>query len=71
MVPIFLGKALGFWIGVLALISLLIEITLGLLMDKGKKGIYKYHKLNAIILTVIVLMHLISSLFLKITLINY
>lgn len=62
MITIILGKPLVFWLGLLALIFFLIQITLGILMDKGRKDLYKYHKINAKILSIIVLIHLIFGL---------
>lgn len=64
MVIILFGKPLAFWLGFMALISFSLQIYLGLKMIKGRPGLLKYHKLNAIILCSIVVAHAIIALML-------
>lgn len=63
MIIILLGKPLVFWLGFLVLICFIIQITLGVMMTAGKKyGLLKYHKLNALLLCVLVIIHLILGI---------
>jgi dolichyl-phosphate-mannose--protein O-mannosyl transferase len=65
--PIILfGKPLVLWFGVLALILFLLQILFGILMRKGHPKMFKYHKINAIVLTIVVLTHAILALILYI-----
>lgn len=62
MIILLLGKPLVFWLGLLALIFFSLQIILGIMMTHGRPHLLKYHKLNAIILSTIVLIHLIFGL---------
>lgn len=66
MPTILFGKPLVFWFGVLALLLFLLEILFGILIRKGNSKMFKYHKINAIVLTIIVLIHAILALILYI-----
>lgn len=62
MIIIVLGKPLAFWIGILAFFSLSLQIYLGMKMAKGHPELLKYHRLNAIILFSVVVVHLLLVL---------
>jgi hypothetical protein len=64
MIIILLGKPLVFWFGIIALLSLSLQIYLGARMMKGHPEFLKYHKLNAATLCFIVGVHLILGLLL-------
>jgi len=58
MIFIIFGKPLVFWLGLITLISFITQITLGYMLSHGRSGLFKYHRLNAIILSCLVLIHL-------------
>ncbi len=62
MIFIILGKPIVFWLGLLALIFFLIQISTGILMTKGHPKMFKYHKISAIIFSIIVLLHVLFAL---------
>ena len=62
MFIIIFGKPLTFWIGIFALLSLSLQIYLGMRMVKGRPDLFKYHKMNAGILVSIVIIHAILAL---------
>lgn len=62
MIIIFLGKPLVFWFGILTFTSLLIQFYLGIKMVKGHPELLKAHKLNAMVLGTIVIVHLVLGL---------
>jgi hypothetical protein len=64
MIIILFGKPLVFWVGILALLFFSLQIYLGIKMTKGRRDFFKYHKLNAFILCLIVVVHLIFGLML-------
>jgi hypothetical protein len=62
MFIIIFGKPLAFWIGIAALLSLSLQIYLGMRMVKGRPELLKYHKINAGFLVSIVIIHAILVL---------
>lgn len=63
MIIILFGKPLVFWMGIIALISFSYQIYLGLKMTKGGRyDLLPRHRLNAFILSGIVIIHLILGL---------
>lgn len=63
MIILLFGKPLVFWLGLIVLAFFIIQVTLGILMTVGKKyGLLKYHKLNALILCIILLIHIFYGL---------
>jgi len=64
MIILLFGKPLVFWAGILALLSFSFQIYSGMKMTKGHPKFFKYHKLNAIILSFIVVIHLVLGLIL-------
>ena len=65
MIIILFGKPLVFWLGLIVLVFFILQVTLGVMMTVGKKyGLLKYHKINAGILIVLVIIHLIFGLLL-------
>lgn len=65
MVIILFGKPLVFWLGFVVLAALIIQIILGVVMTVGKNyKVLKYHKINAGILVLLVLVHMILGLLL-------
>gem|GEM_PF-1957082 len=64
MIILLFGKPLVFWLGLMALISFLIQLYLGYKLSHGHPELFKYHLLNAIILSGIVVIHLIFGLLL-------
>jgi hypothetical protein len=61
---IILGKPLVFWMGLVALISFCTQLYLGYKMVHGHPDYFNAHKINAIILSGIVLVHLTLGLLL-------
>jgi hypothetical protein len=57
-----LGKPLLFYFGILALILFVLQMLFGILMTKGHPKLFKYHKINSIILSIVVLIHVILAL---------
>jgi hypothetical protein len=58
MIFILFGKPLVFWLGLITLASFITQITLGYLLSHGRSDLFKYHKMNAIFLSILVLIHL-------------
>jgi hypothetical protein len=58
MVFIVLGKPLVFWFGLITLCSFILQIYLGYRLSHGRSDLFKYHRLNAIILSCLVAIHL-------------
>lgn len=58
MVFIIFGKPLVFWFGLITLISFILQIYLGYRLSHGHPELFKYHRLNAIVLMCLVLVHL-------------
>jgi len=53
---------LTFYVGILTFLLLLFQITLGIMMMKGKVKLLGIHKVNAIILVSIAVIHLYLAL---------
>jgi hypothetical protein len=64
MIFLLFGKPLVLWIGFLALISFSLQIYLGTRMAKGHPELFKYHRINAMVLCGIVIVHLVLGLLL-------
>jgi hypothetical protein len=63
MVTLLLGKPLVFWLGLLVLVFFIAQVTLGIMMTAGKKyGLLKYHKVSALILCILVVIHILYGL---------
>jgi hypothetical protein len=62
MVYILFDKPLVFWFGIIAFISFSFQIYSGWQVHKGKYKLFKYHRLNAFILSTIVFIHLLLGL---------
>jgi low affinity Fe/Cu permease len=60
------GEPLLFYFGILALIFFILQMILGILMTKGHPKLFKYHKINSIVLSIVVLIHVILALILYI-----
>jgi hypothetical protein len=58
MVFIIFGKPLVFWLGLITLGSFIFQIYLGYRLTHGRSDLFKYHKLNAFVLSCLVLIHL-------------
>ncbi len=65
MIILFLGKPLVFWFGILTAVFFVSQIITGAMMTIGKRYEFlKYHKINAAILIILVLVHAILGLLL-------
>lgn len=65
MIPVILifDRPLVFWLGFVVLIFFTLQIVIGLLMTVGGKyNLLKYHKINALILSLLVIIHIIFGL---------
>jgi len=62
MIYIFLGKPLVFWIGIVALASFSYQMYLGMQLKKGRFDLLPRHRLNAFVLSFIVIVHLLLGL---------
>jgi hypothetical protein len=62
MIILLFGKSIVFWLGLIILIFLLIQLYLGGAMVKGNIGLLKYHKINAVILFLIIVINFILGL---------
>lgn len=62
MIYILFGKPLVFWFGILAFVLFSYQIYLGLKMSRGNFGLLPRHRLNAFILSAIVIIHLLLGL---------
>lgn len=58
MIFIFLGKPLVFWLGLITLCSFIFQIYLGYKLTHGRADLFRYHRINAFILCILVLIHL-------------
>jgi hypothetical protein len=58
---IILGMPLFAWIGVLVFILIIIQINLGIRMASGK-NLLKYHRINAIAITILATIHVVFAL---------
>jgi len=64
MIVLLFGKPLVFWLGIIVLVFFVLQIYLGVAMVRGNIKLLKYHKLNALVLSLLVIFHLILALFL-------
>lgn len=64
MILIILGKPLVFWLGLITLASFVYQIYLGYGLSHGRSDLFKYHKLNALVLSILILIHLAFGLLL-------
>lgn len=62
MIYILFGKPLVFWLGTVAFISFSYQIYLGIKMSRGRLDLLPRHRLNAFVLSVIVIIHLFLGL---------
>lgn len=62
MIVILYDKPLAFWLGFLALVFFCAQIYFGAMMTKGHPEFLKYHRVNAAILTLIVIAHVFFAL---------
>lgn len=58
MIIILYGKPLVFWLGILTLISFIYQLYLGYKLSHGRSDFFKAHKINALVLTILVIIHL-------------
>lgn len=56
---IIFSKLLIFWIGLITFCSLILQIYLGYRLTHGRSDLFNWHKLNALILSCLILLHLI------------
>lgn len=56
-VPVFLGKGLNVWLGIPLFFLLMFQLATGFLVNKGNYKLFKFHKINAVALLIIVLIH--------------
>jgi hypothetical protein len=52
------------WLGILALISFFITLSLGIAMTRFKKKVFKYHRIFSYLTVAIVTIHVIFSILL-------
>lgn len=62
MTVLLFGKPLVFWMGFLVLTSFIAQIVSGIMMLRGRPKFLKYHKINALILVILVAIHIIFGL---------
>lgn len=55
--PIIFDKPLYVWLGILLLPLLISQILTGIAMMKGKSGVLRYHKIIAILIIMVVIVH--------------
>ena len=58
MIFIIFGKPLVFWLGLITLSSFILQIYLGYRLSHGRSDLFKFHRLNAVILSSLVVIHL-------------
>ena len=58
MILLVFGKPLVFWLGLITLCSFSLQIYLGVKLSHGRSDLFKYHRLNAALLVILVLIHL-------------
>ena len=71
MIPVILifDRPLVFWLGLIVLPLFVLQIIIGILMTSGGKyQLLKYHKLNALILSILVIIHALFGISLYINL---
>lgn len=59
MVFIIFGKPLVFWLGLITLVSFILQIYLGYRLTHGRSDLFNWHKLNAFILSCLFFTYLI------------
>ena len=64
MIIILFGKPLVFWVGIITFLVFALQIYLGMMMVRARPELLKYHRLNAIILCLIVVIHAFLGLML-------
>ena len=57
IVPIVFNKPLNIWLGLVLLALLLLQVTSGALMAKGKRNLFAYHITNAGLIAIVVGVH--------------
>lgn len=62
MIFIIAGKSLAFWLGLLALASLIVQLYVGYKLTRGRPDWFKLHRYNAIVLGSIVGAHVVFNL---------
>lgn len=55
-VPLIYGKGLNVWLGIVLLVQLTFQITIGIAMTRGFNDL-RYHKINAALIGVIAFVH--------------
>ncbi len=58
MIFLVFGKPLVFWLGLITLCSFVFQIYLGYRLSHGRSDLFKYHRLNAVVLCCLVAIHL-------------
>lgn len=58
MIILIFGKPLVFWLGLITFISFMYQMYLGYKLSHGRSDLFKYHRLNAFLLSCLVLIHL-------------
>jgi hypothetical protein len=57
-VPLIFGRPINVWLGIVLGVFLLLQIYLGIMMvRRGRMNLLKLHKINAILLLIIALVH--------------
>ncbi len=56
-VPVFFGKSLNVWLGIPLFLLLIFQLITGFLVNRGNDKLFKFHKINAVALLIIVLIH--------------
>ena len=51
------GKPLNIWLGLVLLVLITIQVSTGLAVYRGVRGIVMYHRFNAIVLSSVVAVH--------------
>lgn len=62
IVPVFFGKPIHIWLGIILAFLLTWQIYLGINVYRGKFGILKYHKWNALAIAIVALVHMFFGL---------
>ncbi|MDD2753793.1 MAG: hypothetical protein PHT44_04260 [Candidatus Portnoybacteria bacterium] len=62
MAVILFGKPLAFWLGFITLAVFCLQLYSGIRMAKGRIELLKYHKINAVILSLLVLTHMFFAI---------
>ena len=62
MIFLILGKPLVFWLGIIILISLFLQMFLGYKLSHGRSDYFKMHRINSFILSALVAIYAILNL---------